>query len=78
MPYRTVNNTVGGLVITMMDITDKKLAQQRERTARLFAEHVVDTIREPMLVLDGTLRVVSANRSFYKTFQVSDRSFRDK
>jgi two-component system CheB/CheR fusion protein len=71
MPYRTVNNSVGGLVITLMDITDKKLAQQRERRARLYAEHVVDTIREPLLVLDDNLRVVSANRSFYNTFQVS-------
>jgi two-component system, chemotaxis family, CheB/CheR fusion protein len=63
-----VNNTVDGLFITLMDITDKKLAQQRERTSRLYAEHVVDTIREPLLVLDGNLRVVSANRSFYKNF----------
>lgn len=77
MPYRTVNNTVDGLVITLMDITDKKLAQQRERTARLYAEHVVDTIREPMLVLDGNLRVVSANRSFYKIFQVSETAIKD-
>jgi two-component system CheB/CheR fusion protein len=72
MPYRAVNNAVDGLVITLMDITDKKLAQQRERTSRLYAEHVVDTIREPLLVLNGNLRVVSANRSFYKTFQVSE------
>jgi two-component system, chemotaxis family, CheB/CheR fusion protein len=77
MPYRTVNNTVGGLVITLMDITDKKLAQQRERTARLYAEHVVDTIREPLLVLDDNLRVVSANRSFYKTFQVSEMEIKN-
>ena len=72
MPYRTVNNAVSGLVITLMDITDKKLAQQREKTARLYAENVADTIREPLLVLDGNLRMVSANRSFYKTFQVSE------
>ena len=77
MPYRTVNKTVGGLVITLMDITDKKLAQQRERTARLYAENVVDTIREPMLVLDGNLCVVSANRSFYKTFQVSEAEIKN-
>jgi two-component system CheB/CheR fusion protein len=77
MPYRTANNSVGGLVITLMDITDKKLAQQRERRARLYAEHVVDTIREPLLVLDDNLRVVSANRSFYKTFQVSEAEIRN-
>ena len=72
MPYRTVNNAVGGLVITLMDITDKKLAQQRERTARLYAENVVDSIPVPLLVLNGNLHMVSANRSFYKTFQVSE------
>jgi two-component system CheB/CheR fusion protein len=72
MPYRTVDNAVDGLVITLVDITDKKLAQQRERTARLYAEHVVDTIRVPLLVINGNLRMVSANRSFYKTFRVSE------
>lgn len=77
MPYRTVNNTVGGQVITLMDITDKKLAQQRERTARLYAEHVVDTIRVPLLVLNANLRVVSANRSFNKTFQVSEKEIKN-
>ena len=32
------------------------------------AQAIVDTIREPLLVLDRDLRVVSANRSFYLTF----------
>jgi two-component system, chemotaxis family, CheB/CheR fusion protein len=73
MPYRTVNTAVGGLVITLMDITDKKLAQQRERTARLYAENVVDSIRVPLLVLNGNLHMVSANRSFYKTFRCQRR-----
>ncbi|MFW5785401.1 MAG: PAS domain S-box protein [Chitinispirillaceae bacterium] len=36
-----------------------------------FAESIVDTVREALLVLDGDLRVVFANRSFYKKFQVS-------
>jgi PAS domain-containing protein len=31
----------------------------------------VDTVREPLLMLDTTLRVRSANRAFYQTFQVS-------
>jgi len=30
----------------------------------------VDTVREPLLILDREFRVVSANRSFYATFQV--------
>jgi two-component system CheB/CheR fusion protein len=38
---------------------------------RNFAESIVATVREPMLVLDGELRVASANRSFYRAFQVT-------
>lgn len=33
------------------------------------ARAVVDTVREPLLVLDKDLRVVAASRSFYETFQ---------
>jgi two-component system cell cycle sensor histidine kinase PleC len=36
-----------------------------------FTQSIVDTVREPLLVLDGRLRIRSANRSFYKKFQVS-------
>lgn len=35
------------------------------------AEAIVDTVREPMLVLDSTLRVIAASRSFYIAFKVS-------
>jgi signal transduction histidine kinase len=36
-----------------------------------FAQNIVDTVREPLLILDTTLRVRSANRAFYQTFRVS-------
>jgi signal transduction histidine kinase/DNA-binding response OmpR family regulator len=36
-----------------------------------FAQDVFDTVREPLLILDGTLRVHSANRAFYQTFEVT-------
>src|ERR1700726_3685670 len=35
------------------------------------AQQIVDIVREPLLMLDTTLRVRSANRAFYQTFQVS-------
>ncbi len=38
--------------------------------ARAYADATVDTVREPLLVLDHTLCVVSANRAFYRTFRV--------
>jgi two-component system CheB/CheR fusion protein len=36
-----------------------------------YAEAIVATVREPLLVLDKNLRVKTANHSFYKTFQVN-------
>ena len=36
-----------------------------------FAQDVFDTVREPLLILDGSLRVHSANRAFYQTFEVT-------
>ncbi|MCY7315583.1 MAG: PAS domain S-box protein [Rubrivivax sp.] len=36
-----------------------------------YAQNIVDTVREPLLILDETLRVRSANRAFYQTFHVS-------
>ena len=35
-----------------------------------FAEDIINTVREPLIALDQDLRVVSANRSFFKVFQV--------
>ena len=39
--------------------------------ARSLAQAIVDTVREPLLVLDKELRVVAASRSFYLTFRVN-------
>jgi PAS domain S-box-containing protein len=45
-------------------------AEARE-DALAYARSIVDTVREPLLVLDSHLRVQSANRSFYRTFRVA-------
>ena len=39
--------------------------------ARALAQAIVDTVREPLLVLDRDLRVVAASRSFYVTLRVT-------
>jgi PAS domain-containing protein len=41
------------------------------RNALEYAQSIIDTVRDPLLVLDGDLRVISASKSFYKTFKVS-------
>ena len=68
LPYRTQEGKIDGVVITFSDVTDLKALQQANETARIFAESIVSTVREPMLVLDDALRVVKASRSFCRTF----------
>ncbi len=38
--------------------------------AQTLAQAIVDTIHEPLIVLDGGLRVLAASRAFYETFKV--------
>jgi PAS domain S-box-containing protein len=62
------------------DITQRKCAEREMAEARRFAESIVDTIRESLVVLDSQLRVISANRSFHEMFgttheQVEGRFF---
>jgi PAS domain-containing protein len=38
---------------------------------RRYAENIVETVREPLLVLDADLKIISANRNFYRTFKVT-------
>jgi two-component system CheB/CheR fusion protein len=73
LPYRTTKNTIDGLVLTFQDITKIKEAEWVIQAARGYAASIVETVREPLLVLDDQLRVVSANQAFYRTFQVTAR-----
>ena len=78
LPYRTVDNVIDGVVIIFMDIHEQKIASDRidelnralsEQCA--YAESIIETLREPMLVLDSQMKVVSTNPAFYGKFQVS-------
>ncbi|MGB5279057.1 MAG: PAS domain S-box protein [Gammaproteobacteria bacterium] len=73
LPYRTEDNRIDGVVFTFIDITERKRLELETQRARLFAEAVVATIREPLLVLDRDLQVVKANKSFCDFFE-TDRS----
>ena len=85
-PYRTLDNVIEGVVLTFTDVTEfrrvsevarqatEQLAtslQVSTQLARELAEGIVNTVVEPLIVLDGGLQVISASRSFYRHFQVS-------
>ena len=45
---------------------------------RNYAETIVATVREPLIVLDKNLRLKTANKSFYKTFQINEQEAEGK
>ena len=77
-PYRTIENVIDGVVITFSEITKNKLKEESLIEANNFTLSVISTIREPMVILDSELRVVSANLSFYKTFLVDPQETENK
>ncbi len=54
-----------------VEIAKRKRSEETFMEAQKYAESIVETIREPLLVLDSDLRVLSANRSFYESFKVT-------
>jgi signal transduction histidine kinase/DNA-binding response OmpR family regulator len=59
------------LVLAMEDVTERRRVEADLKAIETYAQNIVDTVREPLLILDTTLRVRSGNRAFYQTFQVS-------
>jgi hypothetical protein len=56
---------------TLKMVAESPLASGAGR--RTLEQAIVDTVREPLLVLDEELRVITASRSFYGAFKVNSQ-----
>ena len=65
-----------GVVMIFRDITERRRSEHVIESAREFAESIVTTVREPMLVLNADLHVRSANRSVLR--DLPGRAARDR
>ncbi|MHC5082458.1 MAG: chemotaxis protein CheB [Planctomycetota bacterium] len=78
LPYRTVDNAIDGVVITFIDITKQKISDLASAEARDYAQGIIQTVREPLVVLDSKLQIISANKSFYNVFKVKPEETENK
>ncbi len=67
-PVRDASGNITGVVLVFRDQIKEREAQKEIEKARQFAESIIETIHEPLIVLDDRLRVISANRAFYEAF----------
>ncbi|MBU7005167.1 chemotaxis protein CheB [Phosphitispora fastidiosa] len=77
-PYKTAENKINGVVLTFVDIDALKNSLTLSQEACEYAEAIVETVREPLLVLDANLHLTSANMAFYHTFRVTPEETRNQ
>jgi PAS domain-containing protein len=53
-------------------VTSKNLDTESQGVIE-YSENIVETVREPLLVLNSDLKILSANSSFYHTFKVTPK-----
>lgn len=73
LPYRTANDRIDGIVMTFVDITKLREARAVDE-ARALADSIVQAVRQPLVVVDHQMRVVSFNRAFRTTFPLAASS----
>lgn len=71
-PYRSLDNVIDGVVLTFTDISERIDAIALQEALE-FSENLVNTVREPLIVLDKSLHVISASGSFYQVFKVAPK-----
>jgi two-component system CheB/CheR fusion protein len=69
-PYETWDHKIEGAVISLQNIDALKRSLEHTRQ---YADTIVESAREPILVLDARLQVTAANPAFYRSFQVTPK-----
>ena len=60
----------GAIIEYCIDVSDRKRAEALARDVGAYADSIINTLHEPLLVLTGDLNVKSANPAFYRFFKV--------
>ncbi|MDP3838259.1 MAG: CheR family methyltransferase, partial [Methylococcales bacterium] len=68
-PYRTLDNMIDGVLLTYTQISARIKAIVTQE-ALIVAEGIVNTVREPFVILDNELKVIFASQSFYVKFKL--------
>lgn len=76
IPYHSEESLRPEVVLVFLDIEEMGNASiqlEESEAARRYMDGIVQTVREPLVVLDKNFEVISANESFYRIFLVSEQ-----
>lgn len=77
-PDFIADDRVDGVVVSFVDITQRKEAELSTHRARRFAEKILESLQQPIIVLSPDLHIESANSAFYRTFGYQKESTEGK
>jgi two-component system CheB/CheR fusion protein len=77
-PYKSIDNRIEGAVLVLLDIDAERKYEQRSRQAEQMMNAIMDGFASALLVLDGDLRVMAANRAFAQKLGVAASEARGK
>lgn len=77
-PYRTSDNFIDGVVLAFTNINVIKALEGQVRESLDYAEAVLNSMRDPLLVFDGEFRVITANQSFYELLYLTPAQVKDE
>lgn len=69
-PVHDAAGALVGVVLVLRDVSEARRRERQVQDALAYAQSLIATVRDPLVVLDADLRVRSASRSFYQTFGV--------
>ncbi len=70
VPHKTADQTIGGAVITLIDIEVPKRRAELTRAVDEYAAELLGAVQHPLLILNGDLAVIWANEPYYQRFGV--------
>jgi two-component system CheB/CheR fusion protein len=70
-PYKTLDHTIRGALVTLADIDVRKRMEDIARDVASYSARFLAPIGHPLLIVDRKLRVVWANDAFLSEFQLT-------
>jgi len=70
-PNRGADGLVTGVVLTLTNVTAFRASVEQAIYEREYTKAILNTVIDPLVVLDGDLRVQTANKAFHSLFQLS-------
>ncbi len=77
-PIKDKTGKLVGVVLVFRDQTKEREAQKKIEEERKFADSIIETIREPFVVLDKNFKIIRVNKSFFSMFLVKPTNLEGK